>query len=756
MKLSLALALLAIAGIASAQYVPPSGGGGATGPTGPVGPTGATGATGATGSGTPAPTFSSGALSTAVPTPADLWRMNEGSGNTFADSSGTANTVTAGGTVIWSSGAGPGACATGCAHFPGTYSSASANHTTFNPTASSAFSLSVWASFDTLGNMEILASQLSTGTNSPGWYLRKNDSNGSFPNEIQMVLQDSAGGRVLVSWYPPPVAGTLYHYVVTVSGSHTAAGVALWVNGIRAGVHTPGGIITDNMNGSMTSNANIYIASADPVVASTLRHVGYEASLRIYNRVLTQEEIQALYAAGPLKETYNQATRTTTTVTASSFATLDADCATGAKIGGGTATDNTSNLNAVLATASASAPLELIMDGCSVVTGLKMSQAGYTTIRGTGWGSGLFVKSGSNSPAIDNGYSFYPTGTAPTRGANVVIRDLRIHANRGTYPSGNSTVTDARGNFISALAISSVENLLIQNVWIYDAPTYAFIGANLGHANFIGNRVEAVAAGQVNTDGFHIDGPANNLKFVANSFVNLGDDSIALNAPEGYGGAISDVSIEGVQLENCIDVLRAYTSAVSGTRYVVKNISVTNVTGDASTTGFILAGAVSTTAADWIENLTVSNLRLASPRLISVGPDSIGDIRISNSVWIPTGANDAFLYLTGATTINNIELDQFTIYRNATGSSAARIITIPSGATVNRLAVNGFSLVDALGRADAAVPYLIESQSGGTLGRLWVGSLDPDGATAVLGSSGSANVTKIQGPGVTAAGLTAK
>src|SRR4051812_501659 len=46
---------------------------------------------------------------------------------------------------------------------------------------------------------------------------------------------------------------------------------------------------------------------------------------------------------------------------------LDCDIRTGAKIGGGTPTDNAARINAVLATATAARPIHLVIDGGSAM-----------------------------------------------------------------------------------------------------------------------------------------------------------------------------------------------------------------------------------------------------------------------------------------------------------------------------------------------------------------------------------------------------
>ena len=60
------------------------------------------------------------------------------------------------------------------------------------------------------------------------------------------------------------------------------------------------------------------------------------------------------------------------------------------------------------------------------------------------------------------------------------------------------------------------------------------------------------------TDGQHFDGPANDITIQDCDF-KTGDDSIALNAPEGYSGNISRVSVTGCTFDSW-SLMRIYTT----------------------------------------------------------------------------------------------------------------------------------------------------------------------------------------------------
>jgi len=143
---------------------------------------------------------------------------------------------------------------------------------------------------------------------------------------------------------------------------------------------------------------------------------GYIADVRAYTRVLTQAEIVLIYGAPTTSDVSYAVTRPGGTVSASASGIAnDADCATGAKVGGGTATDNTQKLNVLLMSAASTNALDLLLDGpgCAFVSGLFLPAGGNVTVRGSGWQNGVFVKSGSNAAAFDTGFGQDPK--APRR-----------------------------------------------------------------------------------------------------------------------------------------------------------------------------------------------------------------------------------------------------------------------------------------------------------------------------------------------------
>jgi polygalacturonase len=127
----------------------------------------------------------------------------------------------------------------------------------------------------------------------------------------------------------------------------------------------------------------------------------------------------------------------------------------------------------------------------------------------------------------------------PSKGSNVAIKNIKIEGNRS---GPNAIVSDPHGSpWLPGIAISNVNGLTLDTVWIYDAPTYAFIGDNISNVTVLNSRFESPSHA-INTDGFHVDGPADHIT-VSGGYFYTGDDAIALNAPEGYSGTIVNVAI---------------------------------------------------------------------------------------------------------------------------------------------------------------------------------------------------------------------
>lgn len=420
---------------------------------------------------------------------------------------------------------------------------------------------------------------------------------------------------------------------------------------------------------------------------------------------------------------------------ASSLAGVELDCnlATGAKIGGGTATDNTAALNAFLATASATNPIKLILDGPSLVTGLVIAAAGHTIIEGIGWDSGIWIASGSNADPLNNGKitPMDPNTTPPASGANVILRNFQINGNRGNGTTGNSTSGQPQGEispqyWYCNINLANLNGVRIEDMFIYDAGAYSVRLNNCSDIVVSNNRViNPNVTTTFNNDCIHIDGPATDIRISGNYLNNNNsDDAVALNAPEGYAGTIQRATIVGNTIENCLTALRVYGSATAPALQVVFGdnvgsvfqevviLGLTNFTNSPDVAGISITlhdniFAISNNSAGW--------LNIQSP---------VGDLVMSNCRWLSPQEGVPFIACGGVCTVSSLTINNCGIYRNSAGNvTTTPLLSAPNAITIEKLIINGFYVINEQGQSYAAIPELL-AMTNVTIGQLVIPALD--------------------------------
>jgi hypothetical protein len=223
---------------------------------------------------------------------------------------------------------------------------------------------------------------------------------------------------------------------------------------------------------------------------------------------------------------------------------------------------NAAAINAILATATAEKPVHLVIEaGIAIAAPLVIPKSGHVTIEGAGWDSGFYILPGSNCNAIQNSpnsdlsldLTWSPPRPVKTAGYDITLSNFRINCNRGTYPNGNcdghrdgtftatstppadvAAPSDARGSFthnflLCGIVLSAVDNLSINKVWVYDAPTFHI---NLYHCTHVWIDRCRIEAGNPsfsgNTDGIHFNGGCSACS-VTNCWASTGDDFVAIN-----------------------------------------------------------------------------------------------------------------------------------------------------------------------------------------------------------------------------------
>jgi hypothetical protein len=431
------------------------------------------------------------------------------------------------------------------------------------------------------------------------------------------------------------------------------------------------------------------------------------------------------------------------------------------KHSGGLATDDGPRINAAMASASASNPITLIMDGAALVSGLFLPAGGYWNIAGLGCGTGFFIKTATNNDGIHNGgpsaaIPSDPGPPAPPRGSSVSLRNFTINGNQGNGYNGVSTTGATQGHLTYDLwyftvNLMNLNNIDVENVVVVNAPSFQMRFSNVGNVKISGCVLSSQGP---NTDGLHFDGPANDIN-ISNCEITAGDDAIALNCPEGYTGDISRVTVSNCRVNSGTFLMRLHTIDTSnGSKFNIKGVSVDNCTGSQSYAGFLM-GHGGGALPESIDGLTISNCTLSSPAILEIGAN-FGSVILDNVVLTPLTSDQypgfAFArssaYSATCTYIgSSVVLNNCTIQRK--GGSIVPAVEVENDSSIENLTFNGFAVKDSSGHS--MTPALIGDGSG-YVGQLVINSVDSSDIKGPVSYGGFANVGIVSGSGVLATG----
>jgi hypothetical protein len=223
------------------------------------------------------------------------WAMNEGSGSTFNSFPGTpSNTATiGGGAVTWTANAIKSGVTSPV--WTGSGGGAEATSTTLtNFSNTQAFSVSIWVNFADNNEISFMNTLNATGGTYQGWELEKQPSTSSQANDLTAFLFNNYGSAnyIQVSINTTISNSTLHYLVMTYSGSGTAAGVKLYVDGVQ-GTNI---VVQDSLSATIASGIPVWFAvrndGTDPYNAAS----GYAEA---YNCAITAGQISTYYAQGP-------------------------------------------------------------------------------------------------------------------------------------------------------------------------------------------------------------------------------------------------------------------------------------------------------------------------------------------------------------------------------------------------------------------------------------------------------------------------
>lgn len=423
-------------------------------------------------------------------------------------------------------------------------------------------------------------------------------------------------------------------------------------------------------------------------------------------------------------------------------------------------TDATACVNGFLAKASAANPLKLVLDGTAAMQGLVISPAGNTWIEGLGWGTGIVIEAKSNQDGIrigayNGGYS-EGQSAAPVRAAsNIILSNFTIDANGSLNSTGpglglaaaNTPLPGAPVHAVFGAVLANATGIVVDHVRFVNPPRYCLTLVNVADVTVRDSSFSSALSLQ---DGVHVDGPAEDIRVLNNVFA-TGDDGVALNAPEGYGGDISDVVVDGNIFNRAWSVGRVYTSIRSlGRTYHARRITFSHNRGTTRNTAFFLGGDGSDffVTPDQIEDASIENNDISTPMGLAYVSMPFGLLRFVDNTYEAPTSTMPMIEIAGPNN-GDLELTGNTIRRNAAGHATPPLIKLDFYNSLGRLTLDGNRVADEAGPPYAALPFLIDIA--GPLGELRIDSADMTGVAALVNPATELkDVHAVSGPGVLA------
>ncbi len=440
---------------------------------------------------------------------------------------------------------------------------------------------------------------------------------------------------------------------------------------------------------------------------------------------------------------------------------LDCDLNTGLTSDGRPATDNTALLNAFLATASATTPVYLVLDGPTLITGLLLN-GGHTTIEGTGPDTGFFLKAGSNAHAIRNHQdpqagdpgSGHPA--PPRTNFGITVRNLRLNGNRGNGTDGNTDhgiTYDVSGKtMLYGISLVGASAIWLEDLILHETTTYAVCLSNCSAVVCRNIRI-TTHSGDRNTDGIHINGPASDIH-ISDSFFQTSDDPIALNAPEGFGGPITRVAVSNCVFDRCPTALRIYGHGNSSVSFPISSVLVSNCTGTVTNCP-VLIGFQHGSPVDNLQDFQISNCSFQANFWATIN-ESCGVLTFANQTWDSPTRTGQFLWIPLPATVSSLTLASCRIYRSTRGSAPASGLFAAAearGSVIRKLTLDGFSIENEAGQTFPPIPLLLDTENV-TVEELFITALDSANIAALVKPAlNFRGIGRISGPGVLATGF---
>lgn len=437
----------------------------------------------------------------------------------------------------------------------------------------------------------------------------------------------------------------------------------------------------------------------------------------------------------------------------------DADLSLGSTTFG---TDVTAIVQALLNTASASSPLEVIVDGAFSTTGLRAKgNTKFTVLPGCGF----ILRTGSNKSLLEN-YNLVFNGAPADK--NIEIRGGIWNGNGGVDNAnnikGNSTV-----GLVCCMRFYGVAGLKVYPDALLDSPSYALHVLNATDYSTGGYLVDVGTTGHINQDGAHADGNCERVR-IHDITLRCHDDAIALNADDvfqdpgnfvyGYypvnaNGPIKKVDIERITLNSLISGIRLLSGAsriddvhIKGLRGQTRGYAVVMDAYQPSITSYSGAGNFGKTV---LEDINVEvlddGLGYGPPGVITAGANH-EEIKITNlrrDSFLTTFQRPTVLIRAGFGARPNIKrliIEGYDSYDASSNIDIPHILL--DGCTVNELSLSDISIHRG---GSSIVGTLVKTANGASVDVIRVNGVVANRLSSIL-ENASGTVGQVIGTGV--------
>jgi hypothetical protein len=158
-----------------------------------------------------------------------------------------------------------------------------------------AFSFSAWVYFYANNNAsngsQCIVSKITKASNTEGYLFMKRADTTTYKNMLQVTLRRTGSYYIAVYGSTVISINTWHHIVLTYSGSGTAAGVKIYIDGVEESYT----VASDTLSGSFTNSANFNIGSRDN---DDLNLYGRIDEVGHWDREISSSDVTTLYNSG--------------------------------------------------------------------------------------------------------------------------------------------------------------------------------------------------------------------------------------------------------------------------------------------------------------------------------------------------------------------------------------------------------------------------------------------------------------------------